>query len=72
MAAIRNYKQIKNMYIPVKAPIYIPFPIISYYSVPVIEHFDKEEIVEKVISIPEYIKTFHNYSNIVTEKQYVT
>lgn len=43
MAAIRNFKQLKNLYIPVKAPIYVPFPIISYYSTPVIDHYDIEE-----------------------------
>ena len=48
------------MYIPVKAPIYVPFPIVSYYSVPVIDHYNLDETVEKLITVPEYIKTFRN------------
>jgi hypothetical protein len=62
IAAIRSYKNLKNLYIPVKAPIYIPFPIVSFYSVPVIDHYGQEQTVEKVIRVPEYVNTFHNQS----------
>jgi hypothetical protein len=46
----------------VKAPIYIPFPIVSFYSVPVIDHYGLQETVEKVIRVPEFVNTFHNES----------
>ena len=54
----------KNLEGGVKVPVYIPIPVFTYYQLPVLHHYPLNQIVRKVVPVPQEILVTHNINKI--------